>query len=499
MDRADSGISTLDRVERPQDGTDRAERPQERPSAPAAPSAPVQPAGPSTPPRRGRGFGWLVFLLLLAGLGWAGDRFLWPRIEALRGGGAAHARPPGSGAPQPVGAATIGTGDMQVVLTGIGTVTPLATITVQTQISGQLMEVGYKEGQMVKQGDFLAQIDPRPYQIALEQAEGALAHDTGLLDQAKSDLDRYNTLNRQDSIAKQTYADQRFVVQQDEGLVKEDQATIDTAKLNLAYCHIVSPVAGRVGLRLVDPGNYLTASSATGLVVVTQLQPISVIFDLPEDDVAAVQKQMAAGPALAVAAYDRTDTAKVADGTLTTVDNTVDTTTGTVKLRATYSNADGALFPNQFVNARLLLRTLRGAVRVPTAAVQHGAPGTYVYLVKPDDTVAVATIRTGVTDGEFQQVLDGLKPGDRVVVDGTDRLREGAKVRITPDAADPAATPQAPPPGEAAGSAGGAPADGQRGEASGGHPGGHRRGRDGQGAPPASAPAPAAAPAPSGG
>ncbi len=436
MDRADADIATIDRAERPDA---RAERPQDRPAPTSQPPAPAQ--------RRRGGFGWLVLLAIVAGLGWAGYRYLWPRIEALRGGGAGEARRSPAGAPQPVGAATVGAGDMQVVLTGIGTVTPLATITVQTQISGQLLEVGYQEGQMVKKGDFLAQIDPRPYQVTLEQAQGALAHDTGLLNQAKSDLDRYATLNRQDSIAKQQVTDAQFLVQQDEGLVTEDQASIDSSKLNLAYCHIVSPVAGRVGLRLVDPGNYVQASSATGLVVVTQLQPISVIFDLPEDEVAEVQRQMRAGAALGVAAFDRTDTAKVADGTLTTTDNTVDTTTGTVKLRASFSNADDALFPNQFVNARLLLRTLRGVVRVPTAAVQHGAPGTYVYLVKPDDTVGVASIRTGITDGEYQQVLDGLKAGDRVVVDGTDRLRDGAKIRVVPDAADPLATPQAAPAG----------------------------------------------------
>ncbi len=276
---------------------------------------------------------------------------MWPRIEATRAGGAGQARREAGGAPQPVGVAKIGTGDLAIMLTGIGTVTPLATITVQTQINGQLLDVGFKEGQMVEKGDFLAQIDPRPYQVTLEQAQGALAHDTGLLNQAKSDLDRFATLNRQDSIAKQQVTDQQFLVQQDEGLVAEDQASIDSAKLNLTYCRIVSPVTGRVGLRLVDPGNYVQTSSSTGLVVVTQEQPISVIFDLPEDDIPDVQRQMRAAAPLGVAAYDRTDTTQLATGTLMTVDNTVDTTTGTVKLRASFPNVDGTLFPNQFVNA----------------------------------------------------------------------------------------------------------------------------------------------------
>ena len=448
MDRSDGDIAALDRLQQPEQ---RAERPQDRPTA--EPPAPVRP--------RRRGFGWLVVLLVLAGLGWAGWHYLWPRIQAARAGGAAQGRRAGTGAPQPVGVAKIGTGDLNVVLTGIGTVTPLATVTVQTQISGQLLEVGFQEGQMVKKGDFLAQIDPRPYQATLEQAQGAFAHDTGLLNQAKSDLDRYNTLNRQDSIAKQTYADQQFVVQQDEGLLKEDQASIDTANLNLAYCHIVSPVSGRVGLRLVDPGNYVQASSATGLAVVTQLDPISVIFVLPEDEVSEVMKQQRAGQPLSVTAYDRTDTKLLATGTLTTVDNTVDTTTGTVKFRATFANADAALFPNQFVNARLLLRVVRGAVRVPVAAVQRGAPGTFVYLVKPDETVSVAPIKTGITDGDVTEVTDGLKPGDEVVVDGTDRLREGAKVRVTADAADPQATPGTAP---AARSGGDTPGRAQAGE-----------------------------------
>jgi multidrug efflux system membrane fusion protein len=342
-------------------------------------------------------------------------------------------------APQQVGAARIGTGDIREELSGLGTVTPLATITVQTQINGQLLDVGFREGQVVQKGDFLAQIDPRPSQAALDQAQGALAHDTGLLKQAQSDLQRFQTLGRQDSIALQQVADQEFLVEQDKGTVMEDQATIETAKLNLTYCHIVAPVSGRVGLRLVDPGNYVQTTNTTGLVVLTQLQPISVIFVLSEDDVPAVWKEVRANQSLSVTAYNRSDATQIATGTLDSVDNEIDTTTGTVKLRAIFPNTDESLFPNQFVNARLLVRTLPGVTLSPVAAIQHGAPGDFVYLIKQDSSVAVQVVKTSVTDGDKVQILSGLKPGDTVVVDGADRLRTGTKVRIMPDQANPAA------------------------------------------------------------
>ncbi len=415
------------------------------------PYPPTLPGNPAPPRPRGRrrGLFWLIALVLLlliaAFIAW---RLLHPS-------GAGKSRN-GADAPQPVGTAKITTGDMRVVLTGLGTVTPVATITVQTQISGVLMSVGFQEGQMVHKGDFLAQIDPRPYQVTLEQAQGALAHDTALLAQAKSDLARYVSLNRQDSIAKQQVTDQQFLVQQDQGLVLEDQASIDSSRLNLTYCRITSPVTGRVGLRLVDPGNYVQAASATGLVVVTQLQPISVVFVLPEDNIPAIAQEMAAGHTLSVDAYDRTNSTRLAPGSLITVDNTVDTTTGTVKLRAAYPNTDGSLFPNQFVNARLLLQTLTNVTEAPTAAVQHGAPGTFVYLVKPDGTVGVQVIKTGITDGDNVQVLSGVNPGDQVVVDGADRLKDGAKVRVSGNTPSTPANdgPGAPPgqqPGNAAG------------------------------------------------
>ncbi|MGA7384211.1 MAG: efflux RND transporter periplasmic adaptor subunit, partial [Methylocella sp.] len=279
-------------------------------------------------------------------------------------------------APQPVGVATIGTGDIKVVVTALGTVTPLATVTVKTQVNGQLLEVGFKEGQSVKKGDFLAQIDPRPFQLSEAQFEGQLVHDQGLLDQAKMDLARYQTLVKQNSIARQQAEDQVFIVKQDEGSVKLDQAQIDNQKLNLIYAHIVSPVDGRIGLRLVDPGNYVQTTDS-GLAVVAQMHPITVIFVVPEDDIPEIMAAMRAGKALEVTAYDRANVTPLSVGKVAALDSQIDPTTGTVKLRANFDNLDDKLFPNQFVNARLLIKSLRGVVTVPSSAVQHGAPGTY--------------------------------------------------------------------------------------------------------------------------
>ena len=283
---------------------------------------------------------------------------------------------------------------------------------------------------MVKQGDFLAQIDPRPYQAALAQFQGQLAHDQALLRQSQVDLARYQTLLKQDSIARQQAEDQLYLVQQYQGQIIADQAQIDTQKLNIAYCHIVAPVTGRVGLRLVDEGNFVQPSDATGLVVLTQLQPISVVFALPEDDLPLVLTHFRAGETLPVVAYDRANQARLATGVLGTIDNQVDTTTGMFKLRAMFDNADEGLFPNQFVNARLLAETLHGVVTVPVAAIQRGAPGIFVYLVNADNTVSVRTVTLGPTDGDKVQVASGLAVGETVVVDGTDRLRDGARVSI---------------------------------------------------------------------
>ena len=325
-------------------------------------------------------------------------------------------------------------------------------VTVKTQINGYLTEVAFQEGQMVNKGDFLAQIDPRPYQVALEQAEGQRAKDQALLKNAQLDLQRYNTLVAQNSIATQTRDTQISLVAQDQAVIKTDQAQIDAQKLNLVYAHIVSPVTGRVGLRQVDAGNYVQTSDANGIVIVTQLQPISVIFTLPEDNLQAVLKQLHAGASLAATAYDRTGTTELGKGHLETVDNQIDTTTGTVKLRAIFDNEQEILFPNQFVNVQLLIDTLNNTNIIPTAAIQHGAPGVFVYVVKPDQTAAVQQVKLGPGDGQQIAVLDGLQPGEKVVVDGSDRLRDGAKVTLAatgkptgpaPDAKQDKGQPQA--------------------------------------------------------
>ncbi|MGA9852178.1 MAG: MdtA/MuxA family multidrug efflux RND transporter periplasmic adaptor subunit [Gammaproteobacteria bacterium] len=343
--------------------------------------------------------------------------------------------------PQPVQAAAAVRGDIPITLTALGTVTPLSMVTVQTQINGQLMKLGFTEGQMVKKGAFLAQIDPRPYEVALEQAQGQFSHDTGLLHQAQSDLARYRKLAAEDSISAQQLEDQTYLVEQYQGTVKSDQAAIDNAKLNLIYCHIVAPVSGRVGLRQVDVGNYVQTSDTSGIVVITELSPISVIFTLPEDNIPQVMQRVNAGAQLPATLYDRTNTDKLAVGTLTAVDNLVNTTTGTVQLRALFKNTDNRLFPNEFVNVQLLVDVLKNATVVPVAAIQRGAPGTFVYLVNPDDTVSLRKVTLGPTDNERVAILSGLNPGDRVVTDGAEQLRDGAKVMLPKAPASAASAP----------------------------------------------------------
>ena len=388
----------------------------------------------------------LIVLIAVVGGGYLIFRSTSPSQQAGTGG-----RNQLAGPPQSVGVATVGTGDIRVIVNALGTVTPIATVTVQTQIDGQLTEVGFTEGQNVKRGDFLAQIDPRPYQLQQAQFEGQLARDQGVLAQAQVDLVRYQKLAEQNSIARQQYEDQIYIVQQDQGLVKLDQAQVDQQKLNVIYCRIVSPVTGRIGLRLVDPGNYVQTSSTTGLAVVTQMQPITVIFPIPEDDLPDVMPQITAGTQLEVSAYDRANVKLLAVGRVAALDSQIDTTTGTVKVRAQFDNPDDALFPNQFVNARLLVKTLHDTVTVPTAAIQRGAPGSYVYVLNANNTVSVRAIGIGPNDGPMTAVNSGLSVGERVVVDGTDRLRDGARV-IVPEAAgqQPAATgkpaPDAKPP-----------------------------------------------------
>ncbi|TNC12097.1 MdtA/MuxA family multidrug efflux RND transporter periplasmic adaptor subunit [Methylobacterium terricola] len=399
--------------------------------------------------RRGRGPVWLVLLLALAAGGYWAYRTYLPdgfrkseTPQAAAGGRRGGRRGAGGEGPQAVGIAAVQKGDMPVVLSGLGTVTPLATVTIRSQVSGYLTQIGFREGQTVKAGDFLAQIDVRPYEALLAQYQGQLLRDQALLQNARLDLARYQTLNRQDSISKQNVDTQAATVKQYEGVVASDQAQIDQQKLNISYGRITAPVEGRVGLRQIDQGNYVTAAS-TGIVVVTQLHPISVLFTLPETVLSRVMDRLRAGATLPVRVFDRSDTTEIARGTLDTVDNQIDVTTGTVKLRALFPNKDDRLFPNQFVNARLDVDTVRDAALVPAAAVLRGTPGTYVYLLTGEDKVAVRPIEIGESDGVRTVVTKGLAVGDRVVVDGTDRLKDGAQVRVTGGRPEKAAGPEA--------------------------------------------------------
>ncbi len=335
-----------------------------------------------------------------------------------------------SSGPTPVGVVPARKGDIKVTLNALGTVTPLATVAVQTQISGQLTEIGFREGQEVKQGDFLVQIDPRPYQAALDQAQGQLLKDQAMLKEAQVDLARYKTLAAQNSIARQQAEDQEYVVEQDQGTVKVDEALVNNARLNLSYCRIVAPVGGRIGLRNVDPGNYVQASGSTSIAVITQLQPITVVFALAEDSLPAVLKRMRDGTPLSVSAYDRSGTTLLGTGVLVAVDSQINTGTGTVNLKAQFDNGDELLFPNQFVNVSLLVEQLHDVIVVQIAAIQRGAPGTFVYVVQADDSVAVRPVKLGPVEGELVEVQSGIDLGDRVVVDGTDKLRDGAKVSV---------------------------------------------------------------------
>jgi membrane fusion protein, multidrug efflux system len=332
--------------------------------------------------------------------------------------------------PQPVGVATAIGAPINVTLNALGTVTPLATATVRPQVGGLLTKLYFTEGQMVKAGDPLAQIDPRPYQAALDQARGQLARDQANLANAKVDLTRYESLAQQNAISNQQLATQQALVRADSGVVEADKAAVETAEINLGYTRIVSPVSGRVGLHLVDVGNIVQAGQATGIVVVTELSPMSVIFTVPEDNVSQIMGRVSKGAVLEADAWDRSQTTKIASGKLATVDNVVDPSTGTVKLRAMFDNQDGKLFPNQFVNIRLLVNTLQNQTVVPVAAIQRGADGTFVFIVNPDKTVNQRTVKIGVQDGDKIAILAGLKPGDTVVVDGADRLRDGSEIAI---------------------------------------------------------------------
>ncbi len=410
------------------------------------PRAPVQPRLLTAPRKRwyARASTWIVVLLVVVAVAWwwhahrdgaAGGAPATAAADGKRagskgkGGGAGkRGGPMGPNDVMPVGVATVRRADLPIYLAGLGSVTPVATVTVKPRVDGQLVTINYREGQIVKPGELLAEIDPRPFQVVVEQAEGTLARDQALLANAKVDFERYKKLVEQDSIATQQLDTQKSLVSQLEGTVKGDRGNLDSAKLQLSYTRITAPVGGRIGLRQVDVGNMVHASDTNGIVVITQLQPIDVVFSVPEANVQRIMKRLVAGNTLAVDAWNRDSTTKLADGTLLTVDNQIDVATGTVKLKGRFANTGYDLFPNQFVNARLALDVLKNVVVVPPNAVQRGAQGFYVYVANPNNTASVRNIKPGVAQGDQQAIDDGLKPGELVVVDGTDKLRDGAKI-----------------------------------------------------------------------
>jgi multidrug efflux system membrane fusion protein len=401
-------------------------------------------------PRRRLFLAFVLALLVAAGALW------WTRQGSApqQAGGGRNA------APMSIVPETVGKGDIGINLNALGTVTSLATVTIRTQISGYLMKIDFKEGQDVKKGDLIAEIDSRPYEATLAQVKGQLARDQALLKGAQVDLQRYQGLAAQNAVPHQTLDTQVALVAQDEGTVEADRGMVKSAEVNLQYCHILSPLDGRVGLRQVDQGNYVTPGDTNGLVVITQIQPISVLFTVPEDNLQAISKRLQDGAVLPAAAYDRSGANKIADGTLQTFDSQIDPTTGTIKLRAQFPNESRTLYPNQFVNVRLLLDTHKDVTTMSTAGIQRGVPGTFVYLINPDATVSVRPVKLGVTDGDRVEVLSGLAPGDRIVIDGADKLRDGAKIALRSETG--AGTPPAAAPDSKSGGKKRRPEDGQK-------------------------------------
>lgn len=375
----------------------------------------------------------LLVLALLVVRGLHHRRHAFAGRRGGRGSVAARAARAGMG-PVSVEVARASLGNLVVRIPAIGTVTPLQVVTVRSQISGYLKRIYFTEGQMVQAGDLLAEIDPRPYQAALDQAKGNLARDSAQLAGAELNLKRYRNLIKQDAVSQQQLDDQKYLVSQDQGAVESDKAAVDAAKVNLSYTHITSPITGRVGLRQVDAGNYVSPADSNGIVVVTQLKPISVIFPIAEDYIDGIQRGLASGTKLKVQAFDHNNTKLLATGTLLTLDNEIDPSTGTVKLRAEFANKNEILFPNQFVNVRLEERVLEHKLVIPTAAVRHGAAtsglSTYVYVVNANHRVSVRPVKLGITQGDHVEVTSGLAVGDLVVTEGGGRLRNGARVEL---------------------------------------------------------------------
>ena len=393
------------------------------------PETPVEQINsPSQPPRRSRfkrPWLWLILLCLIT----VGTFAVWKRQQPSAAPSSAKGGGKAASLPMPVFVEPVRKGDMNLYLTGLGSVTPLNNVTVRSRVDGQLMSVHFSEGQIVSKGSLLAVIDPRPFQVQLTQAEGQMARDRELLNNTRLDLERYRTLWKQDSIPRQQLDTQEALVRQYEGAVKVDQGQIDSAKLQLTYSRITAPISGRAGLRLVDPGNMVHATDAGGLLTITQVQPIAVVFPLPEDSLPQVLQKMKGGR-LGVEAFDREMKLNLSAGELTTVDNQIDPTTGTVKLKATFANRESELFPNQFVNIRLLLDVKKDVIIVPTAAIQKSPQGAFAFVLNPDKTVAMRTVKTGISQGGETSIVEGLAVGEQVVVDGAERLRDGSKVEV---------------------------------------------------------------------
>jgi multidrug efflux system membrane fusion protein len=403
---------------------------------------------------------WIPLLLLIGGA--AAYWFYNKPADAPASQGGSKRGPGGDGRPQPVQAATTKSGDIDVFINALGTVGARNTATVKARVDGQLLRIGFHEGQMVKAGEVLAEIDPRPFQILLDQARGQSVRDQALLANARLDLDRYRSLLAKDSIAKQQVDAQEALVQQDEGLVLTDRAQVDNAQLQLDFTRIAAPLSGRLGLRQIDVGNMIHGSDANGLVVITQTQPINVIFAIPADNISVVLTHLRSGEALAVDAFDRGGKTLLATGKLLTVDNQIDVATGTVKLKAEFANTDDKLFPNQFVNARLRVETRHDAILLPVAAIQRGTQGTFVYVVGEDKAVTVRPVTLGPVSSDVVAIEKGLAAGEQVVTDGADKLREGAKVEVTTPGAREVAGKGPRGPAGPAGAGGGSPEDRQK-------------------------------------